>query len=115
MEDKIKKTLDTLIKRAKEQKPIYYKEIYEDINLDCSSVVDRNIGSDVLEKVNDITMAENEIMISALAVSKEANSPYDGFFKLAFRLGKIGRNIDEFEKIRFWIKEVNKVLNVYKK
>ena len=100
---------------AKNQKTTYYGIIYKDIGLDCSSIVDRNKGSEILEKVNDITMADNEIMISALAVSKEANKPYDGFFKLAARLGKIGENINEFEKIEFWVKEVKKVFVIYKK
>jgi len=115
MEDKIKKALDILIECAKNQKTIHYGIIYENLDLDCSNIVDRNKGSNILEKVNDITMSDNEVMISALAVSKEANKPYDGFFKLASKLGKIDININEFEKIEFWVKEVKKVFNIYKK
>lgn len=115
MENQIKKALNILIECAKDQKMTYYGTIYEDLGLACSNVADRNKGSDILGKVSDITMADNEVMISALVVSKETNKPYDGFFKLASNLGKIGRNINEFEKIKFWVKEVEKVFNVYKK
>jgi len=115
MQEKIEKALNTLIECAKNRSTTYYGDIYEDIGLSYSSAVDRNEGSYVLGKVNDITMAENNVMISALAVSRDANSPYDGFFKLAAKFGKIGGNINESEKIKFWIEEMERVYNVYKK
>jgi hypothetical protein len=110
-QEKIQKALAILEEKARNKQLICYGELYQMLML--SMPKDQNLGSDILTGVNEITR-ENNIQLSAIAVSKEQSMPYPGFFKLAIDWGLIKKNASEDEKLIFWATEVKKVFNFYK-
>lgn len=115
MNKKILQTFQILEELARNKQIIYYQELYEQIGLDRENPNDRKIGSDILGKVNLMSMDKNKTMISSLVSLREANQPADGFFEFAIELKKLKPNANEAEKLEFWAKEIQNVFKAYSK
>lgn len=107
------KLYSILKERASKYDPIYYGDLYKKVGLNHDNIGDRKIGSQLLETANLIS--GKEYMISSFAVSKGNNGPYQGFYALAERWGRIKAGLTEQKKMDFWIEEMKRVFNKYRK
>lgn len=77
------------------------------IDLDMGNPVDRNEITDVLDEINFYEHQHGRPMLSAVVIRQDINTPGDGFFKCAKRLGIYWGSDD----LVFWVYEVTKVHN----
>ncbi|KKP90129.1 MAG: hypothetical protein UR94_C0030G0010 [Parcubacteria group bacterium GW2011_GWA2_36_10] len=110
--DKIKEAFNIILINLKKNEPISYGEFYKLVGLDHAKNLDRLYGSQLLEEIN--TISGKNYMISAFAVSSDEYKPYNGFYLLAEKLGRIRKGSSEAEKDAFWIEEMARVYNKYK-
>jgi hypothetical protein len=108
----VKKIYKILAIRATKYDPIYYGDLYRQLGLDHTNPNDRRKASVLLEAANEIS--GKEYMITAFAVSKNGNGPYEGFYSLAERYGRIRPDLTDDQKDKFWIKEMKSVHEKYK-
>ncbi len=109
----INKVYEILKDCAKKSRTIDYGYLYEQIGVDSRSIAERNRGSLILEEVNNLSIDDNNVMITALAVEKGTGLSGKGFFDLAERLGRINKAAEKNEKIDFWNKECQKIYSLY--
>ncbi|MCX6740319.1 MAG: hypothetical protein NTZ49_03770 [Candidatus Parcubacteria bacterium] len=113
MNAKALKALQILENCARNKQAIYYKDLYDKIGLNCENPKDRNTGSHMLGEINILTLDKDDVMLSSLVTLREANQPAEGFFEYAVELGKLDADANEDERLKCWIKEMQKVFKVY--
>jgi len=107
-------TYKLLVGIAKSGDLINYGELYSQIDVDPRDPRQRHYASEILESVNNISMKEHSVMITAVAIDKEKNISGGGFFTLAIEFDKLSSDSDELERLSFWSNEVKKVHELYK-
>jgi hypothetical protein len=112
IEIKANKMFSFLKERASKYNPIYYSILYKQVGLDVNKESDLSLGSHLLEMVNE--MSGREYMISSFAVAKAGNGPYEGFYRLAERWGRMPSGLSSLEKEKFWMEEMKRVYEKYR-
>jgi len=92
-----------------------YGYIYDRLGVDSRSPTDRKRGSAILTEVNRASLAEKNVMITAIAVRQESQMPGKMFYVLAEEFGKLKSDAGEEEKAAFWRDELERVYEAYKK
>jgi hypothetical protein len=108
-------TYDILRTCAQRGGYINYGVLYDQIGVDRTRADERKRGSIILEKVNNLSIGENDIMITALAYDQSTDMPAEGFFTLAKELGRLSESATTAECIAYWENEKEKIYLIYKK
>ena len=109
----VDKAYKIIFSRAEKYDPIYYGDLYNVIGLDHTDPRDRQIGRHLLGLVNEIK--GKDYLLTSFAVSKAGNGPYQGYYTLAEELGRIKPGLSEKQKEDFWIEEMKRVYNKFRK
>ena len=98
---------EILIDRAKRAQTICYSDLVNlaKLNLDMTNPFHRALLGKVLGAISSFEHANGRPMLSSVVVSKETNSPSDGFYKLADELGhgdwrKLKQNLWGFQELK---------------
>ena len=94
-----------IIQVAKSGSITHYSDIAPLVGLNMELPADRNVMSNILDK---ISMSEHENakpLLSVVVILKEKNIPGDGFFGMAQGVGLY----DGSDAVEFWIKELRRV------
>ena len=85
--DDVLKQLE-IIAKSPEQKPVYYSDFMEKLDLTYKNPHHRGIISVLLGKVSEDTFADKSMkfMLSVLVVNKSTDMPSEGFYTLAKNL-----------------------------
>ena len=80
---------EILIDKAKQAQTICYTDLVKvaKLNLDMTNPYHRALLGKLLGAISSFEHANGRPMLSSVVVSKETNSPSDGFYKLADELG----------------------------
>lgn len=110
----VEKTYEILKDASKRGRILTYGELYDQIGVSTKTADERKRGSQILNEVNEISVLENDVMITAIVVKNDNQLPGNEFFRLATTYGSITENASEEEKKEFWKSELEKVYNIFK-
>lgn len=110
----VEKTYEILKEAARRERILTYGELYDQIGVDMKSASDRKRGSEILNEVNEISVLEGNVMITAIIVKNDTQIPGAEFFRLATSYGELKEDASDEEKIDFWNEELKKVYHIYK-
>jgi hypothetical protein len=82
-----------ILARVKADTPICYSDLYKELGINYERQGHRMLASQLLEEVNEID--GRDCLITAFIVSKEKNSPSEGFYALAEDWGLIKRGLSD--------------------
>ena len=109
----VDKTYEILKDAAGRGRVLTYGELYDSIGVDMKSPSDRKRGSEILTEVNEISVLENDIMITAIVVKSDTQVPGAEFFRQATTYGSLGEESSDEERKIFWEEELKKVYETY--
>jgi hypothetical protein len=102
--------LDILHQRARDEDPIYYKQLSEKITAmpipAKSPEMDR-----LLDEISKAEARADRGMLSAVVIRQAEQIPGEGFFKLARELGK--PNVEPHDA--FWLRELKRVYEEHRR
>jgi len=110
----VEKTYEILKDAAKRGRILTYGELYDQIGVSVKTADERKRGSQVLNEVNEISVLENDVMITSLVIKNDTQLPNNEFFRLATTYGSISEDASEEEKKEYWNSELEKVYNLFK-
>ena len=105
---------DRLKEVASNGELITYGAIAPLANLDMENPDDRNKISQILGDISTYEHEQGRPMLSAIVVLAETGYPGDGFYTLARELG-LHHGKKEFEDLDFFVKEVKRAYDFWKK
>jgi len=83
--------------------------------LHLDNPADRRRLSEILGQISSYEHSQGHPMLSAVVIYVDKNRPGDGFFTLAQELGLYGGSNHEESKIDFWIAELKRVHDFWRK
>ena len=110
----VEKTYNILKKVAGREGIITYGELYDQIGVDMKNASERKRGSGILTEVNEISVLEASVMITAVVVKNDTQIPGVDFFRLATRYKSLEEESDDIEKKKFWNEESIRIHKAYK-
>ena len=109
----VEKTYEILKGVASRKGIISYGELYDQIGVDMKNASERKRGAGILNDVNEFSVFENDIMISALVVKNDTQFPGEEFFRQAASYEPSLEEAGDEEKKDFWKKETTKIYEAY--
>jgi len=108
MNAETKAVYEKIVKVAKNEKKgvITYSEAASCVGISTLGIIP------ILDRINRTENSEGRPLLSAVVISKSRNMPGDGFFKLAKELGV---QSDDEDNINFWLKEIRRVHDYWRK
>lgn len=94
-----------LIEIARRKQVVTYGEIAPYFGLDMQNPQDRNTISYMLDEVSEYEFRNGRPLLSAVVILAHGNSPGEGFYTMATRIGRFNGNDDLF----FFVEELNRV------
>jgi hypothetical protein len=110
----VEKTYDILKKVAGREGIITYDELYDQIGVDMKNSAERKRGSGVLSEINEISVLESSVMITAVVVKNDTQIPGAEFFRVAVTYKTLKEDATDEEKKKFWDEELVRVHEEYK-
>ena len=111
MDAKIEIIYQAIKQVAKNEVTTYYSDIAPLVGLDMSYEPDRNIMSNILDKISKNEHENGKPLLSAVVILRDKNIPGDGFFGMAQEVGVYNGG----DKDQFWASELWRVYNYWAK
>jgi hypothetical protein len=105
MDHRVTTIFEKLKEVARNRSLTNYNEVGRLVGLNMASEYDRIRIAQLLDEINQLEVADDRPMITALVILKNENIPGEGFFKCAIGLGKYDGSDDD----SFWAQEVERV------
>ena len=98
-----------IIQVAKNESLTHYSDIGPLVGLNMESPADRNVMSNILDKISKNEHENGKPLLSAVVILRDENIPGDGFFGMAQEVGLY----DGSGKDQFWANELRRVYNYW--